>query len=194
MAFACIHPERGMIQNTMIDFKKIRNTAATVLAAITVILALLLVVLRLSGLRAVTVPSSAVEPAYPAGSLIFVKDADPAELKEGDRITFFLDEDTVETRRITGVEPDGDDPAVIRCRTGDGPLVHSQNIIGIPVFSIPVLGYGADFLRTPPGLYLAMACGVILLGLVFLSEYFCGEKDAKRNPRRNAQGGKYLKR
>ena len=174
-----------------------------------VILALLLVGVRLIGMQVFTVLSGSMEPTYHTGALLYVKDVDYTELAEGDVITFMLDEDTVATHRIVGVVPDENDPTVIRYRTKgdandaeDGSLVHYRNVIGTPVFSIPKLGYVANYIQNPPGTYIAISGGAILLLLVFLPDLFAeekpkegesGEEPEPKKKRKSAKGGKYLK-
>ena len=150
--------------------KKIWNAVSTLIVVLVVILALLLVGVRVIGLQVFTVLSGSMEPAYHTGSLIYVKDVDPFELEDGDVITFMLNEDTVATHRIVGVVPDENDPNTIRFRTKgdannmeDGQLVHYKNVIGTPVFTVPGLGYVANFIQKPPGLYFAIAAAAVIL-------------------------------
>ena len=144
--------------------KKILNVISTILVAIVVVLALLLVGARFIGLNVYTVLSGSMEPTYHVGSLIYVKDVDTDELKAGDVITYMLDEDTIVTHRIADVIPDETDPSIIRFQTKgdandsvDGSLVHYKNVIGTPVFSIPKLGYLANYIQKPPGRYIVAA-------------------------------------
>ena len=157
--------------------KKIWNWATSVLVGVVVILALLLVGARLIGLQVFTVLSGSMEPTYHVGSLIYVKKVDPFTLESGDVITFMLDEDTVATHRIVEVVPDEADASVVRFRTKgdannveDGSLVHYKNVIGTPVFTIPKLGYLANYIQHPPGTYVAISAGAILLLLVFVPD------------------------
>lgn len=168
--------------------KKVWNVVSSILVALVVILALLLVGARLVGLRVFTVLSGSMEPAYHTGSLIYVKKVDPFTIQPGQPITFLLDEDTVATHRVVGVVPDEEDPGVIRFRTKgdaneaeDGALVHYKNVIGTPVFSIPCLGYLADYIQHPPGMYVAISAGAILLLLVFLPDIFAEDKGKKKD-------------
>ena len=168
--------------------KKVWNVVSSILVALVVILALLLVGARLAGLRVFTVLSGSMEPAYHTGSLIYVKKVDPFTIQPGQPITFLLDEDTVATHRVVGVVPDEEDPGVIRFRTKgdaneaeDGALVHYKNVIGTPVFSIPCLGYLADYIQHPPGMYVAISAGAILLLLVFLPDFFAEDKGKKKD-------------
>ena len=169
--------------------KKIWNGFTTVLVCLVVILAVLLVGVRLVGFQVFTVLSGSMEPTYHVGSLIYVKKVDPYTIEAGQPITFMLDENTVATHRVVGIVPDEEDPTVIRFRTKgdaneaeDGGLVHYKNVIGTPIFSIPYLGYVADYIQHPPGMYIAISAGAVLLLLVFIPDIFADEKGKKKKP------------
>lgn len=166
--------------------KKIWNAVTTVLVILIVILAVLLVGVRLVGFRVFTVLSGSMEPTYHVGSLIYVKDVDYRQLEAGDVITFMLDENTVATHRIIQVVPDEDEPEVLRYATQgdandapDGTLVHYKNVIGTPVFTIPKLGYVANYIQNPPGTYIAISGAAILLLLMFLPDLFSDDEPKK---------------
>lgn len=178
--------------------KRIWNWFTTVLVAVVVILALLLVGARLIGLQVFSVLSGSMEPTYHVGSLIYVKDVDHFELESGDVITFMLDEDTVATHRIVEVVPDENDTNVVRFRTKgdaneaeDGSLVHYKNVIGSPVFTIPKLGYVANYIQNPPGTYIAISAGAILLLLVFLPDLFGSDDEKDQKPKQKKKQGKF---
>ena len=61
----------------------------------------------------------------------------------------------------------------------DGAPVHFNNLIGVPVFAIPYLGYVSHYIQNPPGLYVAIAVGAVLLLLVFLPELLAAWKKEK---------------
>ena len=173
------------------SLKKIWNTISNVLVALVVILALLLVGARIVGLQVFTVLSGSMEPTYHTGSLIYVKKVDPYTIKEGQPITFMLDENTVATHRVVGIVPDEEDPTVIRFRTKgdaneaeDGSLVHYKNVIGTPIFSIPYLGYVANYIQHPPGMYIAISVGAVLLLLVFIPDIFADEDDKNESKKK----------
>ena len=174
--------------------KKIWNVISSILVAIVVILALLLVGARIIGLQVFTVLSGSMEPNYHVGSLIYVKNVDYKELEPGDVITFMLDEDTVATHRITEVVPDENEPETLRYRTKgdaneaeDGSLVHYKNVIGTPIFSIPYLGYVADYIQHPPGMYIAISAGAVLLLLVFIPDIFADDKDKDESKKKQGR-------
>ena len=164
--------------------KKLLQLLSTILVALVVLLAVALVGVRLAGIRTFTVLSGSMEPTYHVGSLIYVKKVDPTTIRPGQVITFMLDENTVATHRVVEVVPDEDDPSTLRFRTKgdandaeDGSLVHYKNVIGTPVFTIPKLGYVANYIQHPPGLYVAISAGAVLLLLTFLPDLLSGGSD-----------------
>lgn len=120
---------------------------------------------RLMGLTPYAVLSGSMEPTFPVGSLIYVKDTDPNTLLPGDPITFSLSPTTVATHRIVSIEEE-DGLRYFRTRgdanpAPDGSPVDSRNVLGTPLFCVPILGYVSVFLRSLPGM--------LLLGLLALS-------------------------
>ena len=167
-------------------FKKIWNTVATVLVVLVVLLAVALVGVRIIGFRVFTVLSGSMEPTYHVGSLIYVKSVDPQEVKVGDPITFVLNESlTVATHRVVEINT-GDDGMLRFITKGDanqsvdgGNGVHEKNLIGKPVFSIPYLGYLANYIQHPPGMYVAIAFVALLLLLAIVPDLI--SPDEKKN-------------
>lgn len=167
--------------------KRIWNIVSSVWVAVVVVFAMLLVGVRLFGIQPYTVLSGSMEPTYHVGSLIYVKKVDPFELESGDVITYMLDEDTLSTHRIVEVVPDEEDASVVRFQTkgdandvADAALVHCNNVVGSPVFTVPYLGYVANYVQNPPGMYITIAFCVILLLLVFLPDLLFGEEEKKK--------------
>ena len=168
--------------------KRIWNVISGVLVGIVVLLAIALVGVRLIGLQPFVVLSGSMEPTYHVGSLIYVKSVDYKQLQAGDPITYLLNENTVVTHRITEVLVDEEDPNILRYFTkgdandiADGTSVHYRNIIGKPVFSVPYLGYVSNYIQNPPGMYVAIAAGAILIMLVFLPDIFSDDdKEEKK--------------
>lgn len=174
------------------SIKKTWNIISGILVALAVLLAVLLVGARVIGLQVFSVLSGSMEPIYHTGALIYVKKVDPYTIQAGQPITFMLDEDTIATHRVVAVVPDEKDPSVIRFRTKgdanaaeDGGLVHYKNVLGTPVFSIPYLGYVANYIQHPPGMYVAISVGAVLLLLLFLPDIFAEEKKTPGKKRQN---------
>ena len=173
------------------------NAVTTVLVGLVVLLAVLLVGARLVGFQVFAVLSGSMEPTYHVGSVIYVRKTPTEEITEGDPITFMLDADTVATHRVVEVVPDAEDPSVVWFRTKgdantspDGALVHCRNVLGVPKFSIPYLGYVAHYIQHPPGMYVALAAGAVLFALVFLPDLLFGTDDSSgKKPRRKHRAG-----
>lgn len=177
-------------------FKKIWNITAWCLVFIVVILAILLAGIRLFGFQVFAVLSGSMEPEYHTGSLIYVREVDTDDLKVNDVITFMLNEDTIATHRIVELVQSEEDPSLIRFRTKgdaneeeDGTLVHPNNVIGKPAFTVPCLGYLASFIQNPPGTYVAISVGAILVLLVFLPDLLdeddAGKKKSTHNKKKS---------
>ena len=167
--------------------KIVWNWISSILIGIVVLLAIALVGVRLIGLQPFVVLSGSMRPTYEVGSLIYVKSVDYKELQVGDPITYMISQDTIVTHRIIEVLVDEEEPDTIRYFTQgdaneqpDGTSVHYKNVIGKPIFSIPYLGYVSNYIQHPPGMYVAIAAGAILILLVFLPDIFADEDKKKK--------------
>ena len=113
-----------------------------------------------------------------------MKEVNYKELEVGDPITFVLNEDlVVATHRVIGIDAEnrhfytkGD-----ANETADAAPVHFNNLIGVPKFSIPKLGYVSDFIQHPPGLYIAIGAGLMLLAALFLPDLLCGKDTQQKD-------------
>lgn len=164
------------------SFQKIWDTVTTVLVVLVVIFAVFLMGSRLMGMQVFNVISGSMEPTYSVGDLLYVKTVDPDSVKVGDPITFVLNEDlVVATHRVVKVDREnrlfttkGD-----ANETEDAMPVHFNNLVGVPVFAIPLLGYVSAYIQNPPGMYVAIALGAALLLAVFLPDLFTKKEDNK---------------
>lgn len=153
--------------------KMIWDRVTTVLVILVVVFAVFLMGSRLVGLQVFNVISGSMEPTYSVGDLLYVKTVDPDSVKVGDPITFVLNEDlVVATHRVVAIDSEnrqfttkGDANS-----TEDAAPVHFNNLIGVPVFAIPLLGYVSAYIQSPPGMYVAIGVGVVLLAAVFLPD------------------------
>ena len=157
----------------MKPIQKIWNVVSTVLVVIVVLCAVFLMGSRLLGYQCYTVISGSMQPAYDVGDLLYVKDVDVNTIKVGDPITFVLNENlVVATHRVVRIDAEnqrfytkGDANDI-----EDSEPVHFNNVIGVPKFSIPKLGYVSDFIQNPPGMYITIGVGIILILIVFLPD------------------------
>lgn len=160
--------------------KKIWNIVSTVLVALMVLSAVFLMGSRLIGFQCFNIISPSMEPKYKVGDLIYVKKVDPATIKEGEVITFIVNEDlVVGTHRVIRVDAEnqrfytkGDANDI-----EDGEPVHFNNVIGVPQFSIPKLGYVSNFVQNPPGTYITIGVGILLILIVFIPDLIGKKKE-----------------
>ena len=172
--------------------KKIWNVVTWLLVLCVAVLAILLAGVRLVGFTPYTVLSGSMEPTYHVGSLIYVRGAEPEDIQVGDPITFVLNEDlVVATHRV--IEIDGENQCFYTKGDAndapDGAPVHFNNLIGKPVFTIPGLGYFSAWISNPPGMYVGICAGVVLLILFLLPDLLdkadaADKRDAEKKNRR----------
>lgn len=154
--------------------KSIWNLLTTLLLFVVLALAILLAGVRLVGLTPYVVLSGSMEPTYPVGSLIYVKQTDPADIREGDAITFRLHgESTIATHRVIAISPDGTQFTTQGDANDapDGAPVLAQDLVGRPLFAIPYLGYLSHWITNPPGRYLTVALLAALVALLVLPDW-----------------------
>lgn len=164
----------------MQNLKKVWNVVSTVLVVAVVLCAVFLMGSRLLGFRVYTVISGSMEPVYSVGDLLYVKPVDPNTIQVGDDITFVLNEDlVVATHRVVRIDAEkkhfytkGE-----ANETEDAAPVHYNNVIGVVKFSLPWLGYVSDFIQNPPGMYITIAAGAVLIVLVFLPDFLPKKKE-----------------
>lgn len=124
------------------------------------------------GWRVDLVSSNSMSPVFKRGALVVVRPVEPAIVEIGDIIVFYPEtygENPV-GHRVVSV--DKGPPLQFRTK-GDASAevdsfkVSAQNLAGRVVFSVPLLGWVAKFLRTVPGLMLGLFIpGLLLLGML----------------------------
>ena len=170
--------------------KKVWNIVSSILVGMVVLLAVFLMGSRLVGYQVFNVISGSMEPEYSVGDLIYVKKVNTKDIKVGMPITFVLNEDlVVATHRVIEVDVEnqhfytkGDANEI-----ADSEPVHFNNVIGVPQFSIPLLGYVSDFIQNPPGTYITVGVGAVLILLVFLPDFMGKKKQDEENAVESAE-------
>ena len=167
----------------MTTLKKIWNIVSTTLVVLIVLCAVFLMGSRILGFECYTVISGSMQPKYMVGDLLYVKEVDPYSIKKGDDITFILNEDlVVATHQVIRVDTANQRfyTKGIANEIEDSEPVHFNNVIGVPQFHIPKLGYVSDFVQNPPGMYITIGVGIILILIVFLPDIL-GKKKKQEN-------------
>ena len=154
--------------------RRVYNAVFTVLICCVVLLAILLAGSRMIGLTPYTVLSGSMEPAYPVGSLLYVKKVDPNELRVRDPVTYKLPDGAIVTHRIIEVLEDTPEGRCFRTQgdannTPDG-ILQPERVIGKPVFMIPYLGFVSWYVQRPPGSFIAIGGCMLLIILSMLPD------------------------
>ena len=170
---------------TMNTAKKIWDIVSTVLVALVVLCAAFLMSTRLVGYQCYTVISGSMQPKYQVGDLLYVKKVDINSIRVGDNITFVLNEDlVVATHQVVRIDAEKKHfyTKGLANEIEDGDPVHFNNVIGVPQFAIPKLGYVSDFVQNPPGTYITIGAGAVLIVLVFLPDLLSKKKKRENDP------------
>ena len=163
--------------------RKTWKIVSAVLVIVIVLAALFLAGMRLIGWHVFTVVSGSMEPVYSVGDMIYVKPVEPEEIQVGDVITFVMNENlVVGTHRVTEVEQK-DEHLYFHTKgdanaSEDAVAVMDENVLGVPMLSIPLLGYISSWVQQSPGCYVAIAVAAMLLAIVILPDIL--DKSKKR--------------
>lgn len=169
--------------------KKIRflKGLSTGLVVLAMVFAFLIAGIRIFGVQVYGVLTGSMAPTYPTGSLIYVKDVDPRDLRVNDVITFSISPNVIATHRIVEIVPDETYPTILRYRTKgdanrdvDASLVSANNIIGKAMFAIPLLGYLASYIQEPPGIYVAIIVCGLMIAFVFYTDSLDGKQQESK--------------
>ena len=168
-----------MNKSTKFILKLINN----IIVITTIVLAILLVGLKFTGLQIYTVISGSMEPTYHVGSLIYVKKVEPNTLKVSDPITFELSNKTIATHRIVEIVTDKTTPNEYKFRTKgdantnvDANLIEPNKVLGKAIFTIPDLGYIATYIQSYPGNIVAICTAIAMLILVIIIDMLVDDK------------------
>ena len=159
--------------------KKICGFLSGILLVVLAALAGILIIPKVMGYEEMAVLTGSMEPNYPVGSLIFVKEENPENLQVGDVITYRLSGDTVVTHRV--VEINKDEQSVITKgdanESNDGSPVPYSKIVGEAKGKIPYLGYISLNIKTPKGILVTCGLIIVIILLTFIPDIFSDEEE-----------------
>ena len=115
---------------------------------------------------ALTVLSGSMEPAIGTGSIVFVAETPADQIQENDVITYRDDGGNFVTHRVVEKH---EAQGTVRFRTQgdandapDGEPVYRSDLVGVVMFSIPLLGYLVSFGNTTAGYVVLVLVPVML--------------------------------
>lgn len=140
---------------------KLLNGIGILLMAGVILIATPLTLPKLFGYHIYGILTESMEPHYPAGSAVYVKEAAFDDIKTGDSITFHMGTDTrlVATHRVVVKD---EEKQQFRTKgdaneSEDTTPVDFSRVIGKVVFSIPVLGSISFYLNSWSGTIVCIA-------------------------------------
>lgn len=167
-------------------FRRVFNVISGIVLAVALVLMIAFAGVRVVGLTPYAVLSGSMEPQYPVGSLIYVQDKNPESVRVGDAITFSLDSGTLVTHQVYDIDAEGrlfytqgianvdESGAVIH----DAAPVPFSQMVGAPVFCIPLLGYVNAWCTGGSGFFVIVSLAGVFMALSIVVELTSGRKRA----------------
>lgn len=154
-------------------------------------LVILFLGVRLVGLTPYAVQTASMEPTYHVGSLVYVKSTPPEDVKVGDAITYSLNAGgLIATHRVAAVDTErqlfytkGDAAEDV-----DATPVPWSALIGLPKFSIPKLGFLAEYTASRQGRVIAVTVAAILLVLAIFPQLLASAEKSDRKKKAADEG------
>ncbi len=180
---------------------KIGRTIYNVVSAFILIalvgLVLLLVGSKLIGFTPYAVLSGSMEPEFPVGSVVYVKEVQADEIEVGDAITFYMSNgSTIVTHQV--IEIDAEEELYytqgIANDAADGTPTSIDNILGKVYLNIPYLGYIAAYITSPPWIYIIVALVLMWIVIMYMVDISKEEEVLEDKKEKKKHKKKYKKR
>ena len=152
---------------------RIWNVLLTLFLLVAAALVIAFAGVRLAGLTPYAVLSGSMEPEYPVGSLIYVKDADPSSVEVGQAITFRQGSGTLVTHQVYEIDSEQQlfYTQGIANVDSSGEIMHDaaptpwSSLVGRPIACVPYLGYVNDWITHAPGVYVVVAFVAVVMAI-----------------------------
>lgn len=169
-----------------------RIASYTLLAATLFVLAVTVIIPRISGSTPYTVLTSSMRPTYPPGALVVIKPAEAGELVVGTAVTYQIrsGEPDVVTHRIVATRQSGGGDTTYITRgdnngSDDEDPVQIGQIRGKVWYSVPYMGYVNNWLN---GEQRKITVTIIVIGLAGYALYMFGSAGMEHRSKRKASG------
>lgn len=153
-------------------WKRIANVflrIGDVILILLVIIALIIVIPNIFGIKTLTVLSGSMNPNIPTGSIVFVVPTDAEDIRVGDAISYVFNEaGEVVTHRVIGISEEDTLYFAVKGDANPNPdanPVMAGNVLGVVRFHIPLLGYALGITLTTNG---RIIVGTVIIALILL--------------------------
>lgn len=124
--------------------------------------------------RPVVVLSGSMDPVYPVGSLLYIKNSEFSEVEIGDDIAFSPDQgETIVTHRVVETEGEGYITRGVANNTNDSGVITKDKYLGTVSLGIPIAGYIIQGIQKPA---VITALAAVLLVKIILNITIPGKK------------------
>ena len=153
--------------------KTIINFISTFITTFIVVIALLLILVKVTGCSMYTIESSSMAPELQVGTLVVVKPTEFEEIETGDIISYVLNEKgTIVTHRVTDIDESSESFTTKGDMNDaeDAAVVYYENVIGVVIFKIPYIGNVFKIIQNHKkmtlGLVFILLIGTIISNLI----------------------------
>ena len=162
--------------------KKICSILSNLLLICLALIAAVLIIPKFLGYDQYAVLSGSMEPEIHVGAIVYAKEANIDEIKEGTIITYKISGETMVTHRVVSIDEKnqtvttkGDANEV-----EDAAPVAFENIVGVYGFDVPYLGYISIYGKTPLGIAVICAVLIVIILLNFLPDALSSDEDEEK--------------
>lgn len=168
--------------------KRAISRILSVLGAVIMLLLILIcipfTVPKLFGIQLYEVKTESMEPEYPAGSVVYVKTAEPDEISVGDVVTYTLgtDTDLVMTHRVMEIQQEeqyfitkGDANAV-----EDAEPVSFSRLVGKPVCCIEGIAFISNFINSALGIRVVVIIFIMVFVMWLIADWLKKSSQIKK--------------
>lgn len=154
---------------------KLLNVVGTVIMIMVILICVPFTVPKLFGLTLYGVETASMEPEYPVGSVLYVKEVEASEVEVGDAITYSLGTDTelVMTHRV--IEKNEADQTFITKgdanEAEDAEPISFSRLLGKPVFCMPYIAAVSELINSKYGISGMVAVFVLVLMIWMLADF-----------------------
>lgn len=163
--------------------------------ALVIVLAAVSFVPRAFGYMPFAVLSGSMEPELPVGSMVFVRQIEPADIAVGDNATFYRSDGAVVTHQVYQIDPVAQMIGTqgIANINADGSIMHDaeqtpfSSVIGTVSFCVPYLGFVNAYCTTMPGLLVVVAVLALLITASIVLDRMVPDEPAGKHARVHAR-------
>ena len=147
------------------------------------------------GYSFMNVITGSMQSVYPVGSMVVIKEADPADIRINDDITFVKEDETAVTHRVIGITDDyeatgerGFETQGVDNDAPDFEIVRAVNVVGVVKYHVPKVGQWLEWLRGNLVITLCFTAGILLLAVLLKGAFKKAPEDKNDRRKRRTHG------